>query len=186
MAAGQGFFKYNLNDKKSGITAGAGFFNYINTVGFEPFFDAGDPMGNTVDTSGLYINDYQLLELFGEVSHKLGNIPVVLMGDYVANTAVDNDCNGWLIGVRVGKAKKPGSWSCRYNYRELEKDAVVGMYTDSDFRGGGTDGKGHEIGGAYQFAKNSAFKVSYFMNKIGLEQNESDFKRLQVDLQLKF
>ena len=186
MAAGQGLFSYNLNDNKSGITAGAGFFNYINTVGFEPFFDADNPMGNTVDTSSLYVNDYQLLELFGEVNHKFGNIPVTMMGDYVTNTAVDNDCNGWLVGIRIGKAKKTGSWSCRYNYREVEKDAVIGMYADSDFRGGGTDAKGHEIGGVFQIAKNSAFKATYFMNKIGLNQNESDFKRLQVDLQLKF
>ena len=78
MAAGQGLFTYNMNDKKSGITAGAGFFNYVNTVGFEPFFDADDPAGNTVDTLGLYTNDYQLFELLGEVNHKFGNIPVTM------------------------------------------------------------------------------------------------------------
>ena len=186
MVAGQCLLKYNLNDIKSSITAGASFFNYVNTIGFEPFFDAHDPAGNTVDTAGLYVNDYELVELFTEATHKLGNIPVVLMGDYVTNTSADNNCNGWLIGISVGKVKKPGSWSCRYIYRELGKDAVVGMFTDSDFRGGGTDAKGHEIGGAFQIAKNNALKLTYFMNKIGLDQNESDFKRLQVDLQLKF
>ena len=52
---------------------------------------------------------------------------------------------------------------------------------------GGTDAKGHEIGGAYQLAENAAFKLTYFMNEIGLDQdNSKDFQRLQVDLQLKF
>ncbi|MBN1212530.1 MAG: putative porin, partial [candidate division Zixibacteria bacterium] len=42
MGAGQGVFRYNINDKKSSITLGAGFFNYVNTVGFAPFYDGKD------------------------------------------------------------------------------------------------------------------------------------------------
>jgi hypothetical protein len=69
----------------------------------------------------------------------------------------------------------------------VEKDAVIGTFTDSDFRGGGTDAKGHEIGGSYQLAKNSAINLTYFINEIGLELDDpQDFKRLQADLQLKF
>lgn len=63
----------------------------------------------------------------------------------------------------------------------------MGIFTDSDFRGGGTDAKGHEIGGAYQLVKNAAFKATYFVNEIGLDKLETDnFNRLQLDLQLKF
>ena len=54
-------------------------------------------------------------------------------------------------------------------------------------RTGGTDAKGHEIGGAVQLAQNTAFSVSYFINQIGIRLDETtDFNRLQVDLQLKF
>ena len=89
--------------------------------------------------------------------------------------------------MRVGKAKKTGSWEFRYNYRSIEADAVPGIFADSDFRGGGTDAKGHEIGGAVQLAANTAFKATYFSNEIGLEETETeDFGRLQVDLQFKF
>ena len=63
---------------------------------------------------------------------------------------------------------------------------MLGAFTDSDFRGGGTDAKGHEIGGGYQLDKNTTFSVSYFVNTIGLDAAEEDFNRLQVDLQLKF
>jgi hypothetical protein len=69
----------------------------------------------------------------------------------------------------------------------VEKDAVVGIFTDSDFRGGGTDARGHEIGGAVQLADNTAFKATYFINQIGLQkEDQDDFRRFQVDLQLKF
>jgi len=130
--------------------------------------------------------EYELFEVFGEVSHKFESVPVTVMADYVSNTAADSLNTGWLLGVRVGKAKKPGSWEFRYNYREIEKDAVFGTFADSDFRGGGTDAKGHEVGGALQLADNTAFKATYFINKIGLDAAESDFNRLQIDLQLKF
>jgi hypothetical protein len=124
--------------------------------------------------------------MFAEASHKAGNIPVTVMVDFATNGGADSANTGWLVGLHLGKTKETGSWACRYIYRELEKDAVIGIYTDSDFRGGGTDAKGHEIGGAFQVAENSTFSVTYFINKIGLGGAESDFNRLQIDLQLKF
>jgi len=188
IGAGQGMARFYFNEKKSSFALGGGFFNYVNTEGFEPF--AGESAGNSmtvVDSTEYYTNDYELLEVFGEFNCALGYIPLTVMGDFVTNTAADSLETGWLVGIRVGKAKKPGSWALRYIYREVEKDAVVGAFTDSDFRGGGTDAKGHEMGGAYQFAKNAAFNLTYFINEIGLEETDaSDFNRLQADIQLKF
>jgi hypothetical protein len=187
MAAGQAIFRYNIDEKKTNVAVGAGMFNYVNARGFAPFFDPSDPKGNTLDANGLYLNKYELLELSAEGNHKLDKIPVTAMFDFVTNTAADSLDTGWLVGIRINKTKDPGSWAFRYIYRELEKDAVVGIFTDSDFRGGGTDAKGHEIGGSYQLAKNSTLSLTYFINEIGLELDDTiDFRRLQADLQLKF
>ncbi|MCP4685271.1 MAG: hypothetical protein GY867_07460 [bacterium] len=192
MAGGQVVLSHKLGDKKTSFAVGGSMFNYVNTKGFAPFYDD-DGFGNSLDmvvdgddTTHVFGNEYELFELFGEASHKINQTPITVMGDYVSNTAADSLNTGWLVGVRVGKAKKPGSWEFRYNYREIETDAVVGTFADSDFRGGGTDAKGHEMGGAVQLAANSAFKATYFINTIGLDADESDFNRLQVDLQLKF
>ncbi|MCD6249220.1 MAG: putative porin [candidate division Zixibacteria bacterium] len=194
VASGQAVGCLYFNEKESKLTFGGSIFNYVNSRGYEPFFDHEDPMGNTTvlfgddgDTVLHYANDYELIELFGEVNHKFQNTPVTVIGDFVTNNAADSLNTGWLVGLRVGKAKKPGSWEFRYNYRNIEADAVPGIFTDSDFRGGGTDAKGHEIGGAVQLAANTAFKATYFSNEIGLEETETDdFRRLQVDLQFKF
>ena len=194
LAAGQGVARFHLNEKTTTVTVGGSFFNYVNAQGFQPFFDHEDAMGNSVvlaevdgDTVLHYANDYEILEFFGQVTHTFENTPVTVMGDFVTNTAADSLETGWLFGLRVGKAKKPGSWEFRYIYRKVEKDAVIGMFTDSDFRGGGTDAKGHEIGGALQLAKNTAFKLTYFINEIGLEEDKTDdISRLQADIQLKF
>ncbi|MCP4584227.1 MAG: hypothetical protein GY839_21655 [candidate division Zixibacteria bacterium] len=186
IAAGQCIVESRTKDNKSSLAAGGGFYNYANSKGFEPFYDSDEPMGNSMDDNDNYLVEFRILEVFAEVSHHFGDIPVTLMGDFVTNTWADSLETGWLAGARVGKTRKTGSWDFRYIYRELEKDAVVGMFTDSDFRGGGTDAKGHEIGGGYQIAKNSKFSVTYFINYIGLAGEEIDFNRLQVDLQLKF
>lgn len=186
MVATQGLLRFNFNQKKSSVAGGGSFFNYVNTAGFRPFFDTDNPFGNTIDLLGHYANDYNLLELFGEFSHELKSIPILVMGDYATNTAADSLKNGWLAGVHIGKITEPGSWAFRYNYRDVDKDAAVGIFTDSDFRGGGTDARGHEVGGDIQLAQNTTFKVTYFINKIDISENESDFSLLQVDLQLKF
>jgi hypothetical protein len=194
LGALQGVGTFKLNEGRTSIAVGGSYFSYVNTEGFSPFFDDEDPKGNSVnviDDNGQeilqYANDYEIMELFAEVTHQFERFPVTVMFDFVNNSAADSLNTGWLIGLRAGKTKKPGSWSFRYIYREVEADAVIGMFTDSDFRGGGTDAKGHEIGGALQLARNTAFNVSYFINKIGLELDDmTDFSRLQVDLQLKF
>jgi hypothetical protein len=199
LGAGQGIFRYNINEKKSSIALGAGYFDYVNTKGFIPFYD-GKGKGNTVvpviasideDTNDttyvdVYADKYRLLEAFVELSHHFEEIPVKVIFDYVNNTAADSVNTGWLSGLYIGKTKKTWSWDLRYIYRRVEKDAVVATFTDSDFRGGGTDAKGHEFGGSLQLAENTTFSVTYFMNKIGLDSKENDYKRLQVDLQLKF
>ncbi len=186
LGALQGVITVPLAEGDTKLSFGGSLFNYVNAAGYGSFFDSDDPLGNSVDTLGNYINDYELIEGFVEVTHKFPNLPVTVMADFVTNTAADSLDFGWLVGIRAGKTSKPGSWAFRYIYREVEADAIVGIYTDSDFRGGGTDAKGHEVGGSLQIARNTTFSVTYFDNKIGLDKAESGFQRLQVDLQLKF
>jgi hypothetical protein len=197
LAAAQGVCRYHLNDRKSSLAAGASFFSYENIRGFRPFHTYWDANGNSTvlkreeqypDMETIrYASDFEILEVFCEAVHEIEDIPVAVMGDFVSNTAAHSLNTGWLIGLRAGKTRHPGTWEFRYIYRELEADAVVGIFTDSDFRGGGTDARGHEIGGAVQVADGTAFKATYFVNEIGLEEEETEgYQRLQVDLQLKF
>ncbi|MCB2231709.1 putative porin [bacterium] len=193
MGAGEGVLRFHLPEKKGSIAVGGGYYNYVNIMGYEPFYDE-DSFGNTTaefvngdDTTMGYATEFELIEGFVEFNHQLGEYPLTIMGDFVSNTAADSLNTGWLIGFALGKAKDPGSWEVRYNYRRIEADAVFGLFADSDFRGGGSDARGHELGGALQLAKNTTFGVTYFINEIGLEMDSpSDFNRLQVDLQLKF
>lgn len=194
VGAVEGLARFHVNERKSSLAVGGGHFNYVNVRGFEPFYDADDSYGNTMaafvsgaDTTHGYATEFELLEAFVEIRHNVGPYPVTIMGDFVTNTAADSLNTGWLAGFTLGRAKAPGSWEVRYNYRRVEADAVVGIFTDSDFREGGTDARGHELGGSLQLAANTTFSVTYFANEIGLgAESPTDFSRLQVDLQLKF
>ncbi len=72
-----------------------------------------------------------------------------------------------------------------YNYRNLESDAVVGAFTDSDFKGGGTDGSGPEISVSYPFAKKIKLSVTHFFNETALE-NGRTYHRTFVDFSFGF
>jgi hypothetical protein len=179
------------------LTAGAGMFAYSETKGRSPFFDAGDSFGNStvaVDPDGIpdsgdetqvYAQDFREFEVFFELSIPAAPLPVTLSGDLVRNTAPDEDNTAYLVGLAVGKAKKPGQWQAGYNYRKVEKDAVLGVFCDSDFIGGGTDGSGHVFSFKVAVGGNAALGATYFHNKAGLD-SEMDYKRLQVDFVSKF
>ena len=74
----------------------------------------------------------------------------------------------------------------RYNYRDLEADAVLGVFTDSDFIDGGTDGRGHEFGFDYQIVKGVKTGATYFDNQRRLSLGAKDYQRLQLDLVFDF
>ncbi len=165
------------------ITLGTGYFDYLHTKGEASFVKKNKGFGNTLDANGNYVYDYNLWELFGEVGTKFRKIPVAIYGDYVYNT--DSEDKGWLAGFKVGKCKKKYSWEFKYNYRDVEKDATVGAFSDSDFIGGGTDGKGHKLSAGFQLAKNWKLATTYFICTKPIHDSH-DYNRLQVDLKFKF
>ena len=167
--------------------AGLGYYDYQQTKGTTPLFD-GDPRGNTVDANGNYASDFDILQLFGEASLKLDNgQPLSFFADYVQNLDADMFDTGFAFGAKYGKASKPGTWDIGYVYQDLEADAVIGLFTDSDFGGGGTDVSGHIFKFGYSIAKNFSGKLTFFLNESGENAgNKLDYNRLQADLIFKY
>lgn len=167
------------------ITVGGGAFRYANLDG--ALFmddDEGVFFGNTSVDDG-FASGFQLIEAFVELGFDAGGTPVVVFADFVTNNDADDHEQGYLFGAKLNKTKAPGSWDARWTYREVQADAVMGAFTDSDFIGGGTDGKGHEINVGYQFATKAKLGLSYFINKKGLDDSV-DYNRFMADLKFKF
>ncbi len=171
-----------LSSDFADILIGAGYFDYQNTRSYATVYDAGDSFGNSTDAVGNYLYDYNELELLFELSPKgiVNNTTVFV--DFVKNIASDvNDNTGWLAGAKYGS----GSFAAEYTYRHLEKDAVLGAFTNSDFIGGGTDGSGHTLSFQYMMAHNVHACISYFMNQAGID-NGKDYHRVLADIVFKY
>jgi len=187
----QGYLKHQF-DKPTYVLGGAGWYDYANIQGEESLADewdddGGEFFGNTAAPGDVYAFDYDLFELFAEFGAEIVKTPVAFFGNYVQNTAADDEDSGWLVGVQFNKLKVPGSWQLEWDYRDIERDAVVGQFNDSDFIGGGTGGKGHRFAAGYMLAKNVTLGLTYFMaefDRPGIEDEQYD--RFQFDVAVKF
>lgn len=181
----QGGYSFEVSDGAK-LTAGIGYFSYSDTIGNTPFYDE-KARGNSVDINGNLILDYKELEFFAELDMKLGDMPFKVFADFVQNSDATTEDSGYAFGAAVGKAGDPGTWQAAWVYQDLEADAVVATFSDSDFGGGGTDNEGHVIRGKYALADNWALAGSLFLNEVDeFAGNPHDYDRLQLDLEFKF
>ena len=168
------------------LKMGAGYFDYLKVQGQTPFFN-GAGAGNLLDVNGNYPTDFNQLELFAELSTRVGDQPLAVFFDYVNNTEAAAFDTGWAIGGKYGKASGPGTWEVGYIYQDLEANAVVATFADSDFGGGGTDGTGHIFKGAYALNDKMKLNLTYFLNERGADAgNKRDYDRLQADISFKY
>jgi hypothetical protein len=162
-----------------------GIFNYTEAEGRPTFYDSQSGWGNSVDTSGHYAVQFNQAELLAQLGTLIGNLPVKIFLNYVTNAGADSLNQGFLAGFSVGKAKEPHSWEVKYDYRRLEKDAIVGAFTDADPWGGGADGNCNKFQAAYQLTTGLQFALSYFVSKKGLVDG-TDYQKLHADVNLGF
>ena len=168
------------------FTYGASYYDYGNIKGngAVDFNDEDNFFGNSSTSDNKYEFDYNLIEAFGEYAFKMSDTPISVYSRYVNNTAAKSQDTGYLIGFKYNKIKDPGTWEFGYNYRDVEADAVLGAFTDSDFARGNTNGRGHKFSYKYQLSKNWQAVLTYFQDKAGV--NKEDDRKLQADMIFKF
>ena len=181
--------------KAGSLMAGCSYFATANLDG-APVLDyksSNNTYGNSSDskisgttTSKVYKADFANIEPFVQLTLDVG-LPLKFYAQYTKNTDADSYDTGYLAGVTLGEAKDPHTYEFGYNYRKLEKDAVLGALADSDSSGGGTDNQGHKLFARYQISKGFQAGVSYFMDEKKISAPKTvDYNRLQVDFIAKF
>ena len=169
------------------LKLGAGYSS-VPAAGHDSFLGDDDFFGNSFDPiSGEYLYDYSVIQGFAEFGFKLFDLPVLVFGDIIHNSDAPINNDGYAVGFRLGKVKKPGSWDFRMAYQDLEADATLGLITDSDFGGGGTDVRGFVYKAGYGIANNWSANMTYINSENKLASGDPrDFDRLQLDLKFKF
>ena len=128
---------------------------------------------------------FNMVEGFGSYGFTVFKLPVLLNGQYVVNVdATTSEDTAYLAGITLGKAKEKGTWEIGYTYRDIEKDAVVAGFNDSDFAGETWTGcSGHRFSGKYQVFKNMSADLAYILST---DYKDRSANTLQADLNFKF
>lgn len=201
MWAVQGYAKYKLHDQRDTyVLAGASYYDFARTGNREVIYQSDttsssfkNAFGNTFYTSGTtayYTYDYNLVEGFAELGTTVMDRPVTLYYDHVINAAasVPQD-TAWLLGFNINKLTEPGDWSFGYDYREVQADAVIGLFNSSDFAGGRTNSRGHRFGISYLLKENMTAALNYYCTQrasSAFALPEDYVNTLQLDFKLKF
>ncbi len=143
--------------------------------------------GNTTDKFGLY-------ELFGQVDVNGLPLPLSVYGQYIRNVEAEDfgvyqdgdQDTAWLVGLRTNI----DDFSIDYNYRDVQNNAVVGGFTDSDFAAGFTGSSGHKLQLKYEFLKNFSGGVTYFNTEADAvsrsKPDDAQVDVIQIDLNARF
>ena len=215
------FADYNFIDmNRVAATYLSQFTNPAGTTS-NPSFNSSLANSNDVVKNGSQIIGYQygfnVINFGSELDFPnpfgLG-IPAGLFGEVANNTQASSRNTGLAIGLGIGKAqrdwyhdalKNPGDWSMSYTWERVEKDAVVSLFSFSDFQyqqnktsqKGSTNVTGSVIRFDYELFANFQLTVkSMFINaldrSIATTTNgkpligNPTLTRLQLDMVLKF
>ncbi|KPU50866.1 hypothetical protein AN403_33 [Pseudomonas fluorescens] len=186
--AGQLGARFAITDSMK-MTLGGSIYSYDNDK------NSACPTSGTVTAPcALAVNGnspnetFKLYEGFGQLDFSNLPVPLSLYGQYVNNTDASNDQDtGWLAGVK----SKVYGFNLDYNYRDVQRNAVVGAFTDSDFANGFTGSRGSKLKVSYDLDKNFALGATYFMatsdqTNANINKKDSDINTLQLDAEAKF
>ncbi|MHC8310475.1 putative porin [Pseudomonas sp. GT1P32] len=134
--------------------------------------------------------EFKLYEGFGQLDIGGLPMPLSLYGQVVNNDSASNDQDmGWLAGVKT----KVFGFGLDYNYRDVQRNAVVGAFTDSDFANGFTGSRGSKLKVSYELDKNFTLgatyflaKTDYFSNTASVNRKDTNINTLQLDAEAKF
>jgi hypothetical protein len=186
--AGQLGGRFAITDSMK-MTLGGSIYSYDNDS------SSACPTSGTVTTPcALAVNGnspgetFKLYEGFGQLDFSNLPVPLSIYGQYVNNADASNDQDtGWLAGVK----SKVYGFNLDYNYRDVQRNSVVGAFTDSDFANGFTGSRGSKLKVSYDLDKNFALGATYFMatsdqTNANIKKTDSDINTLQLDAEAKF
>ncbi|MET0946939.1 MAG: putative porin, partial [Pseudomonas sp.] len=181
--AGQLGARFALTDSLK-LTLGGSIYGYDND---DDITAGGTSIPSVLATNGNTPNEqFKLYEGFGQLDIGGLPMPLSLYGQVVNNQDASNDQDmGWLAGVKT----KVYGFGLDYNYRDVQRNAVVGAFTDSDFANGFTGSRGSKLKVSYELDKNFALGATYLMAKSDYTNatlRDSKINTLQLDAEAKF
>jgi len=189
-------------DQSSILFSNSGFGNTTYTVG--------------TSTTRILRDDFDVLDIAGEMGLTVADRPLTLWAQYAVNTAAEEGSVGptgtadpfvndtldtaYSIGASYGRASNPKTWAVAAWYEYREANSLFGQFVDSDFGDGATDSKGWVMRGTYAPVRNLNVMATLFINDRFMDVaptrgttpsqyevgNGIDYQRLQLDINYRF
>ena len=143
--------------------------------------------GNLLENNGsgveTYINNFDIKQSSIEFNFILLKMNFKLFYESLRNTSATSLNLADSKGIGVGFK----NLSFQYALQKIERESVVGIFTDSDFAGGNTGSRGSVLTIAYQATKKMSFAFSQYNNEVNFDfPSPNGFKRQQLDCSVKF
>ncbi len=179
----QAALSFEKNEFKLNI--GHGIFSYTAIKDDKPTsyaVGATSAKGNTLDLLGNYQWQYEIVQNMVEFKWSPKNFEISAFAESLKNTAADHLNTAQLYGASLVWKKITIS----YINQKIENDAVMAMYTDSDFSDGQTNSEGTILSISYKFNKNASLGYAEYKNKQSIDTLPVDYRRRHIDLTLSF
>lgn len=160
-----------------------GSFNFSNIKGSTALAAKGNSLA-----AGAYTHDYKLTTIGLELGTKVSDMPLTAYVDNVTNSDGGDYKTAGIVGLKLGKLKDKASWAVSVDTREVEKDSTVGVLSESDVSGGGTDMRGTRVAAAYQVADNANITLTYMTGKRAISSTvfSPNYNRAWFDFNFQF
>ncbi|OED34164.1 hypothetical protein AB834_07290 [PVC group bacterium (ex Bugula neritina AB1)] len=170
------------------------YSNMFRRLSLGDAFGGIDLSGASMLSDSRYLHDYNIYNVNSQVDLFMADVPFTFLCEYVKNVGtIDLDSKeydtGYQVGVHVGKASHPKTLEAFLYYRKLDPNAVVDVFTDADFGGGGTNCKGIKTGLKYQLSQNVQFGMTYVDAGLVTKKpnvETEDTQSFRLDMNVKF
>lgn len=136
-------------------------------------------------------SEVKVLNLMGQWSTSVHGRPLTIFAEYAKNTGTlapgQSDLDtAWHAGFAYGKAgQKFGDWALRVFYRVVQTEAVLDLFTDSDFHNGLNNSRGVKVGATIGLRKGIKLALTYFNTREERGPRDEQ-QKFQSDLVFKF
>jgi hypothetical protein len=179
---GQAGLQWRSEDWSVNLLLGA--FSYTGLKETPPgnLTSGGGANGNTLDINGNYPTNFDIDQKLIEIRKKWGSMEALLFAESLENLDADTLNKAQAYGFQLNY----NSWALSLAHEKIEKDSVVGLFTDSDFAGGLTSSQGDMASLGYKFTKKVTLQFTVYKNKNAIDLLPLNYDRSHLDLFLVF
>jgi hypothetical protein len=180
------FAQLGLRWKKEGyeLNVGSGFYNFTSVQGknFADLSVGGKSDGNTEAAAGVIKNPYLPKQFYVDFKFPLVSLKASVFGEYIENNETSDPNQAWWTGFTLGR----GAWDVQLGATQVESDAVMAMFTHSDFGNGKTDVRGYIGSVRWKIMRNVSLKLTQFYGWNYIHIAPVEYDRTHVDLTASF